>query len=105
MSDKSSELFPSELGQISHLIYGYMTSQAIAVAAKLGIADLLKEEARTAEELASATKAHAPSLVRLLRMLTSVGVFAEDADGRFRNTPLSEFLRDDNPRSARGQAV
>lgn len=105
MSDKSSQLFPAELGQMSHLIYGYMTSQAIAVAAKLGIADLLKEEPRTAEELANATKAHTPSLTRLLRMLTSVGVFAEDADGRFRQTPLSEFLREDNPRSARGMAI
>jgi hypothetical protein len=105
MSDQSSELFPAELGQMSHLIYGYMTSQAIAVAAKLGIADLVKEEPRTAEELANATKAHTASLNRLLRMLTSVGVFAEDGDGRFRQTPLSEFLRDDNPRSVRGMAI
>src|SRR5271168_696941 len=105
MSDRNSELFPVELDQLTHLIYGYMTSQAIAVAAKLGIADLLKEEPRTAEELAKATKAHTPSLNRLLRMLTSVGIFAEDAEGRFQQTPLSEFLRDDNPRSVRGMAI
>jgi hypothetical protein len=105
MSDQSSEVFPAELGQMTHLIYGYMTSQAIAVAAKLGIADLLKEEPKTAEQLTSDTKAHTASLNRLLRMLTSVGIFAEDADGRFRQTPLSEFLRDDNPRSVRGVAI
>jgi hypothetical protein len=105
MSDRNSELFPAEFGQMTNLIHGYMTSQAIAVAAKLGIADLLKEEPRTAEELANATKAHTASLNRLLRMLTSVGIFAEDADARFRQTPLSDLLRDDNPQSARGMAI
>ena len=105
MTDQSSELFPAELRQITHLIYGFMTSQAIAVAAKLGIADLLKQEPRTAEELANATKAHAPSLNRLLRMLTSVGIFAEDANGRFQQTPLSQLLRSDHPRSARAFAI
>jgi SAM-dependent methyltransferase len=105
MSDRNSELFPAEFGQMTNLIHGYMTSQAIAVAAKLGIADLLKEEPRTAEELANATKAHTESLNRLLRMLTSVGIFAEDADARFRQTPLSDLLRDDNPQSARGMAI
>ncbi len=105
MTDQSSQLFPAELRQMTQLIYGFMTSQAIAVAAKLGIADLLKEQPRTAEELASATRAHAPSLNRLLRMLTSVGIFAEDANGRFQQTPLSDLLRSDHPRSARGQAI
>lgn len=105
MSDQTSELFPAELHQMTHLIFGFMSSQAIAVAAKLGIADLLKEERKSAEELANATKAHAPSLNRLLRMLTSVGIFAEDANGRFRQTPLSELLRIDHPRSARAYSI
>ena len=61
MSDQSSESFAAELAQMNQLMSGFMTSQAIAVVAKLGIADLLKEEPRTAEELAIATKAHAAS--------------------------------------------
>jgi hypothetical protein len=105
MTDQSSQLFPAELRQVNQLIYGFMTSQAIAVAAKLGIADLLQEEPMTAEELAKATKAHAPSLNRLLRMLTSVGIFAEDTNGRFQQTPLSELLRSDHPRSARAWPI
>ncbi len=105
MTDQSSQLFPAELRQMNQLIYGFMTSQAIAVAVKLGIADLLKEQRRTAEELANATNAHAPSLNRLLRMLTSVGIFAEDTNGRFQQTPLSELLRSDHPRSARALAI
>jgi len=105
MSDQSSQLFTAELAQMNQLMFGFITTQAIAVAAQLGIAELLKEEPRTAEELATATKAHAPSLNRVLRMLASVGIFAEDANGRFQQTPLSELLRSDHPRSARGSAI
>src|SRR5262249_1245986 len=105
MSDQSSQIFPAELGQMTQLIFGFATSQATAVAAKLGIADLLNEGGKTAEELASATNAHAPSLNRLLRMLTSVGIFAEDTNDKFQQTPLSELLRSDHPRSARAFAI
>jgi SAM-dependent methyltransferase len=45
--------------------------------------------------------AHAPSLHRLLRLLASAGVFAEQEDGRFALTPLGETLRADVPGSAR----
>lgn len=44
------------------MIQGFWVSQAICVAAELGIPDLLKEGPRTSEELASAIGAHAPSL-------------------------------------------
>ena len=76
---------------ILELMSGYWKTQAIAAAAELGIADLLKDGPRTAEELARATHTHAPSLYRLLRALASVSVFAED-DGRFRLTQMAECL-------------
>jgi O-methyltransferase domain/Dimerisation domain len=74
------------------LANGYQVSQALHVAAKLRIADLLQEGPRHADELARATGTHAPSLHRLLRALASLGVFVED-QGRFRLTPLAEPLR------------
>jgi hypothetical protein len=46
---------------------GYWVSQAVYVAAKLGIADLLVDGAVTCESLATATRTHAPSLQRTLR--------------------------------------
>ena len=67
--------------------------QSIHVVARLGLADILGPEPRTIDELAKATCVHAPSLKRVLRALTTVGVFAEDADGRLRHTSLSETLR------------
>jgi hypothetical protein len=42
----------------------FQMSQTIHVAATLGIADLLAEGPRTADELAEATGTHAPTLYR-----------------------------------------
>ena len=79
---------------------GFRVSQAIHVAATLGIADLLKDGTRTVEELAKTTGTDAPALSRLLRALASVGVFTE-TEGRIGQTPLSETLRSDAPGSVR----
>lgn len=106
MSDRSSQPGdPSSLTQLYQLIVGYRTTQPIYVAAKLGIADLVAETPKTAHELAQATRAHAPSLRRLLLMLSSVGIFAEDTAGRFRTTPLGELLRRDHPQSQRSLSM
>jgi hypothetical protein len=85
----------------------YQTSQAIHVAATLGIADLLSDGPRSTDELAEATGTHAPTLYRLLRALASVGVFAEsiEHDSHFGLTPLAEYLRSDAPASVRAWAV
>jgi|SRR5579872_430568 len=83
---------------------GFQVSQAIHVAATLEIADLLRNGARSVDELAKATGTHAPALYRLLRALGSVGVFVE-ADGRFGLTPLGEYLRSDVPGSVGPWAV
>src|SRR5262245_35155132 len=68
-------------------------SQALYVAAELGIADLLADGPVAADALAARTGTHAPSLRRVLRLLASTGVFTEEADGRFALTPVGAFLR------------
>jgi len=83
----------------------FQASQAIHVAATLGIADLLEDGPRSIDELAQATGTHAPTLYRLLRALASVGVFAEQPDAQFRSTPLAEYLRTNAPRSLRAWAM
>lgn len=80
-------------------------TQAIFVAAKLGVADHLKCGPRSIVELATATRAHAPSLYRLMRALASIGVFAEDKSGRFALTPMAECLRPDAPNSVCAVAI
>jgi DNA-binding IclR family transcriptional regulator len=68
---------------LMRLVNGYQVTQAIHVAATLGIADQLRGGPRSAEDLAAATGAHAGSLYRLLRALAAVGVFHEEGGRRF----------------------
>ncbi len=90
---------------LSQMLWGGLMQQSICVAAKLGIADLLAEKPQTVEELAAKTKAHELSLYRVLRLLASAGVFAENSDGKFELTPLAELLRQDAPNSMRDFAI
>jgi hypothetical protein len=93
----------SAAGRLRRLIDGYQVSQAIYVAATLGIADRLADGPRTSDELATATGSHPGALYRLLRALASVGIFREE-DGRFSLTPLGQSLRTDVPESVHGWA-
>lgn len=96
---------PSTSADLRRMIVGYRLSQAIYVAATLGIADLLKEGPRSVEDLARSAKAHGPSLYRVLRLLASEGVFEELEEGRFGLTPLAQPLRSDAPESLRARAI
>jgi hypothetical protein len=87
------------------LIAGFWISRCIYIAAKLGIADLVKNEPKTAAELAAACGAHPFSLFRVLRGLAAVGIFTQDDKNRFGITPLSETLRADVPGSLRAFAM
>src|ERR1051325_7928643 len=87
------------------IISGFWISRAVYVIAKLGIPDLLKSGPKTAEELASETSMHAPSLYRILRALASVGVIRSDEGKRFALTPLTETLVTDAPGSLRWFAI
>jgi hypothetical protein len=87
------------------LASGSWIGQAVHVAARLGIADQLEDGPKTPATLAEATGTHAGTLHRLLRALASLGVFAEDAEGRFGLTPLAEGLRTNAPGSLRAYAI
>jgi len=87
--------------RLFEIALGGVTAQMLNVAATLGVADLLADGPRTGPELAQATATHAPSLLRVLRGLASLGIFSEDEAGRFGLTALSESLRSDVPGSFR----
>jgi len=84
------------------LVAGVGIFQALHVAAKFGIADLLADGARPAEDIASRLKADPQTLSRMMRALASVEVFAEERPGVFVNTPASAMLIGDAPGSLRG---
>jgi len=86
------------------LMDGFRISQAIAVAAELGIADRLVNGPVACDTLASAVCADPDTLYRLLRALASVGVFTECRPHTFALTLLAEPLRSDHPQSMRAIA-
>lgn len=106
-----SEKTPSTAGAsppsvtLLQMMTGCWVSQAVYVAAKLGIADLLVDGPVACDDLATATRTHAPSLQRTLRALAGVGVFSEVAPGRFALTPLAALLRSSTPDSMRALAI
>jgi SAM-dependent methyltransferase len=87
------------------MISGFWVSRVIYIAAKLGLADQLKDGPKTAAEVAEATETHAPSLYRVMRALSGAGVLVEDEEQRFSLTPLGATLRSDAPVSLRALAT
>jgi hypothetical protein len=78
---------------LAQMLVGNQIQQAIYVATKVGIADLLKDGPKRNEELAQATGAHPKALYRLLRALASFGIFAEDEQNRFVLTSIASLLQ------------
>jgi hypothetical protein len=95
---------PAPQWRLARLMDGYLTTQLLYVAAKLGVADALADGPRTPEEIAEAVGADAPLLRRVLRGLALDDVLAEQ-DGRFALTPLGECLREGVAGSLRGPVI
>lgn len=91
--------------QLTQMASGYWLSQAIYVAAKLGIADFLLEEGKSCQELATLTQTNPSALYRVMRGLASVGIFQETDAQRFTLTPLAEHLCSEHPKSVKATAI
>jgi hypothetical protein len=91
--------------QMLSLLNACLTTQALHVAARLGIADQLKAGSGTISALSGALNVQPDALERLMRMLASLGVLRAGPDGNFGLTALGETLRDDAPNSVRDWAL
>src|SRR5881397_3746210 len=87
---KTVELPPRRI--LAQMLVGNQIQQAVYVAAKLGIADFLKDGPKPIAELAAAAGAHPGSLYRLLRALAAFGIFVEDDQHHFALTPVASLL-------------
>ena len=87
------------------LVSGYQLSQALHVAARLGVADRLAGGPRSSDDVAAETGTHPDTLYRLLRALAAVGVLHELNGRRFELTELGEGLRSDVAGSVHGWAM
>jgi SAM-dependent methyltransferase len=103
MGTATTPLEPREA--MLQILGGYMISQSLYVAAKLGIADHIEDEPKSADELAASADANPDSLYRILRTLASVGIFVEHEGRRFTVTPLGALLRSGVRDSVRDWAI
>ena len=88
---------------MTQMVYGFWVSRCLQIMAELGIADIIGDSPKTVEELASASGTHAPSLRRMLRLLSGLGVLVKSEETqRWGLTELGGMLRKDNPGSVYG---
>jgi hypothetical protein len=90
---------------LTQLAFGAKMTQALYVAAKLGIADLLSDGPLPVSRLAVCTRTSERSLYRVLRSLAGAGVFRETEPKVFALTPFADALRSDAPNSFRNGAI
>ena len=90
---------------LMQIAFGMKMTQALYVAAKLGIADLLTSGPRTVKQLAAATDTSEGALYRVLRSLAAAEIFRETEPKVFELTLYAEALRSDAPNSFRNGAI
>lgn len=86
---------------LRRLANGLRVSQALYVAAELGVADHLSERSLSSSELAAVTGADAAALGRVLRALCALGVFSVSPPGHYSLNSIGRLLRSDVPGSWR----
>lgn len=91
--------------RIEEILLGPARLQALYVAVRLGIPDMVKDGPRSSTLLASSAGVHPEALHRLMRFLVADGVFALAEGGRFGSTPLSDALTMDAPGGYRLQIL
>ncbi|MGH3596065.1 MAG: methyltransferase, partial [Mycobacterium sp.] len=92
----NQRLAPAPAAMMEMIIAAW-TSQAITVAAQLGVADALASGPLPIDELAARVGADGDALRRLLRALISRGIFRLRRDGRYQLNSLAATLRSDAP--------
>jgi hypothetical protein len=85
---------------VMRLALGHVASRMVHTFVRFRLADHLAAGLHTPADLARVTRTHEPSLLRLLRGVSALGLVCEDANHGFALTPLGDALRSDAPRHA-----
>ena len=91
--------------QLQQHLHAPLAPQLIYLAVKLGIADHLRDGARSSAILAQITHVHGPSLHRVLRGMVMLGLLREEPNHAFALTPLGTLLQQDHPESLYDDAL
>lgn len=95
---------PNPFDILTETSSAYIVSRCVNAIAELKIPDALGDAPQTPADLAAATGTNASALNRVLRLLSSYGVF-EARDGAYAHSPASRLLRSDHPQSLRGYVL
>jgi hypothetical protein len=104
MESKTSVESPPAQALIMQMVMGAWVTKVISEVTRLAVPDLVKQRgSMSAAEMVSIGGIHAaPSaLERVLRACASLGVFTEEATGKFGPTQLSDVLTSDSPVSVK----
>jgi hypothetical protein len=102
-NDGRREMTPAQ--SMNQLCFGFISARAIYVAAKLGIADQIRDGAKKADELAQNMAVNSDALFRVMRLLAAIGVLEQSATDKFSLTQLGDTLRSDSPQSVRDYVI
>ena len=81
-----------------------VSSRCLSVAAEMGIADVIGDIPKSIETISGELEVDENALFRLIRVLSTQGIFSIDEYKVVSNTEISEFLRNDVPGSQRNFA-
>nr|WP_042179898.1 methyltransferase [Kibdelosporangium sp. MJ126-NF4]ADB02856.1 AzicL [Kibdelosporangium sp. MJ126-NF4]CEL14087.1 O-demethylpuromycin-O-methyltransferase [Kibdelosporangium sp. MJ126-NF4]CTQ88453.1 O-demethylpuromycin-O-methyltransferase (EC 2.1.1.38) [Kibdelosporangium sp. MJ126-NF4] len=84
---------------LMRLVWGYTSTGLVVAAMRLELPDRLASATRSTVDLADEMGVHEPSLRRLLRALTAIGLTSETSAGHYALTPVGALLRKDVPDS------
>ncbi len=100
-----SESAPELVERFQAILMGNWRTQALCVAASLGLADLLTAGPRTSADLAAASNTDSAALRRLLRALATIEFCRERADGSFELTDFGALLQEKSPHSQKAWTI
>ncbi|MCP3800450.1 methyltransferase [Allokutzneria sp. A3M-2-11 16] len=87
------------------MLFAFCPAQVVHTVTRLGVADALADGARTTSQLATDLTVHEPSLKRLMRGATQVGLVKETEKDVYVLTGAGEMLREGVPGSVRNLAL
>jgi len=96
---------PNPVDLTMQVANGFVASSCISAITRVKIADHLASGPKSVKDLAKTSETNEDILYRVLRALSSIGLFRESSPRVFENTPSSEFLRADHPQSMRPMVI
>lgn len=89
------KLQPPQFILFKHTIEDVVKNRCVYVAAELGIADLLKDGPKGIDHLAKETGTDENALYRVMRTLSSIGIFKEIKNRHFETNKIGKYLQTD----------